>query len=99
MIDVGFKNFIRGNRITFILKPGSTKVKWLIKEALASRKIINCTQGKKVGSILILSTSHLVLSPLKYTSIIKRIKSDPNIINKINDSSLNKDLLEIISKD
>lgn len=99
MIDVGFKNYIRANRINFLLKPGSTKVKWLIKEALAGRRIINCTQGKKVGSILILNTSHLVLSPLKYSSIIKRLKSDQNIINKINNSTLDKDLLKIISKD
>ena len=74
MLDIGFKNYIDSKRIVAVFPTNSSKSKWLIKEAILSRKLINCTHGKKASSILILNTDHLVLSPLKHSSILKRLK-------------------------
>ena len=52
MFDVGFKNFIDKDRILLIMPPNSSKAKRIIKEALLSRKLINCTNGRKTGSYI-----------------------------------------------
>lgn len=78
MLDVGFKNYVDKDRVLFVLPPNTTKAKRIIKEALLSRKLINCTGGRKVNSILVLKTYHIVLSPLKCSSI----KNKLNLINE-----------------
>ena len=75
MFDVGFKNYIDKNRIIHIMPPNSSKAKRIIKEALLSRKLINCTNGRKTGSLLVLNTYHLILSPLKCSSINKKLET------------------------
>ncbi len=72
-IDIGFKNFIDESKIYCMIKPNTSKAKWLIKDALVSNKLINCTQGKKTSSIIILNTFHIVLSCLKDSSIKRRM--------------------------
>ena len=73
MFDVGFKNYIDKDRILLIMPPNSSKAKRIIKEALLSRKLINCTNGRKTGSLLVLNTYHLILSPIKYSSLNKKL--------------------------
>lgn len=97
MIDVGFKNYILIDKIDYILKPGSSKVKWLIRESYASNRLINCTQGKKVCSIIILSTNHVVLSCLKYSSLIKRLKTNEKINDMIKSENINKNLQNLLN--
>ena len=75
LIDVGFKNYIIGKSIVSILKPNTAKAKRLINEATLNNKLIDCTQGKKTTVLILLLTRHLVLSNLKYSSILKRIES------------------------
>jgi extracellular matrix regulatory protein A len=75
MIDVGYKNFIDEKEIREMIKPDSSRARWLRKEAIAGRNLIDCTQGRKTNSIIILKTGHLALSSLKYSSLLRRIKS------------------------
>jgi regulator of extracellular matrix RemA (YlzA/DUF370 family) len=75
LIDVGFKNYIAAKSIVSIIKPNTSKAKQLINEATLNNKLIDCTQGKKTSVLILLLTRHLVLSNLKYTSIIRRINS------------------------
>lgn len=69
MIDVGYKNFIIKKRIKTILKPHSARAKWLKREALAGRTLIDCTQGRKTNSLLILDSNHLILSPIHFQTL------------------------------
>ena len=78
MLDVGFKNYVDENRVVAIIPSNSSHARWLIKEAIAGRKLINCTHGKKTYSILILNTYHLVLTSLKCTSLSKRLNQVKN---------------------
>ena len=73
MIDVGFKNFIDPKRVKLTIPNNSSRARWLIKESIAARKLINCTNGKKTESLIILNTGHLVLSSLKKSSLEKKI--------------------------
>ena len=71
---VGFKNYVDKDRILLVMPPNTSKAKRIIKEALLSRKLINCTNGRKTGSLLILNTYHLILSPLKCSSLNKKLE-------------------------
>ncbi len=87
MIDVGFKNYVDKDRILFVIPPNTSKAKRIIKEALLSRKLINCTNGRKTSSILILNTYHLILSPLKCSSIKNKLDSIKNKTEEIKENS------------
>lgn len=97
LIDVGFKNYIVAKSIVSIIKPNTAKAKRLINEATLNNKLIDCTQGKKTSVLILLLTRHLVLSNLKYTSIIKRLNSMAEI-NKIIENNDNE-LLDNNKKD
>lgn len=87
MLDVGFKNYVDKDRILFVIPPNTSKAKRIIKEALLSRKLINCTNGRKVNSILVLNTYHMVLSPLKCSSIKNKLDSIKNKINSVEEKN------------
>ena len=79
MVDVGFKNYIDETKVVSVLTPNTSKARWLIKEAVSGRRLINCTQGKKACSLIILNTYHIVLSSLKCNSVLKRLNINKNI--------------------
>lgn len=98
MLDVGYKNYIDPTQIKKIITSGSSRAKWLKKEAIEGRTLIDCTQGRKTKCIIILKTNHIALSSLKYSSLIRRIKAF-----KANDKynhydNINKKLLNAIEK-
>lgn len=75
MLDIGYKNYIDPDQIDTVIDPYSSRAKWLKKEAVEGQTLINCTQGRKTNTLIILKTGHLVLSSLKYNSLIRRIKA------------------------
>lgn len=75
MIDIGYNNFINEKKIRKIMKFEKTKTKWLRKEAIVGNTLIDCTQGRKTNSLIIMKSGHVILSFLKLESIIKRLKS------------------------
>ena len=99
MLDIGYKNYIEPKQIKQIISPNSSKAKWLKKEAIEGRTLIDCTQGRKTNCMIILKTNHLVLSSLRYNSLIRRIKAISNN-NEINqkDVSITEELLKAIEK-
>ena len=75
MFDVGFKNYIRSDLIYKVIPTKSSFARWIVKEAIANKKIINCTQGGKTKSIIIMKSRHVVLSTIKCLSIKKRLET------------------------
>jgi regulator of extracellular matrix RemA (YlzA/DUF370 family) len=74
MIDIGFRNYIDEIRVTSVMEYNNSRARWFIREAIASNRLINCTQGKKAQSVIVLDTCHIVLSSLKYLSIKNKLK-------------------------
>jgi len=79
MVDVGFKNFVTKKHISLLIKPYTIKAKWLIKEAKLNSKLIDCTQGKKIGVLILLNSRHLILSPLKHSSLSRKLSSNEDV--------------------
>jgi extracellular matrix regulatory protein A len=75
MLDVGFKNYIRHDYITEIIKPSTSSAKMLSNEAIINKRVIDCTHGKKTKTLLLLKTRHLVLSAVKYSYFEKKVKT------------------------
>jgi len=96
MIDMGYKNFIDENLIREVITPETSKARWLRKEAIAGRMLIDCTQGRKTNTLLTLKTGHLVLSSLKYPSLLRRIKL-PKIKVAGKKKSINKEFFDAIN--
>jgi extracellular matrix regulatory protein A len=97
MIDVGYKNFIDEIRINEMVKPDCSHARWLRKEAIAGRMLIDCTQGRKTNSVIRMKSGHIILSSLRYTSLLRRLKSS-GIKVTLSRKDINKELLKEMDK-
>ncbi|OHD16250.1 MAG: hypothetical protein A2086_10950 [Spirochaetes bacterium GWD1_27_9] len=97
MIDVGYKNFIDEAKITEILKPDTSRSKWVRKEAVAGMTLIDCTEGRKTNCIILLKTGHTILSSIRFASLIRRLKSSGFVLKK-KEKDIKKDLIDAMEK-
>ncbi len=72
-INIGFGNIISAARIISIVNPGSRAIKRLKDEAKERGKLIDATEGKKVRSIIITDSDHIVLSAIQTETLLNRI--------------------------
>lgn len=72
-INIGFGNIISVQRIIAIINPGSRAIKRLKDEAKERGKMIDATEGKKVRSIIITDSDHLVLSAIQSETLLNRM--------------------------
>lgn len=72
-INIGFGNIISSSRIIAILNPGSRALKRLKDEAKERGKLVDATEGKKVRSIIITDSDHVVLSAIQSETLLNRI--------------------------
>ena len=72
LINVGFGNAIKVNRILAVVSPGSSPIRKLKDEARKEKKLIDVTEGRRTRAIIILDTGHLVLSSVQPETISHR---------------------------
>jgi regulator of extracellular matrix RemA (YlzA/DUF370 family) len=72
LINVGFGNAIKVNRILAVVNPGSSPIRKLKDEARKEQKLIDVTEGRRTRAIVILDTGHLVLSSVQPETISQR---------------------------
>jgi regulator of extracellular matrix RemA (YlzA/DUF370 family) len=72
LINVGFGNAIKVNRILAVVNPGSSPIRKLKEEARKEKKLIDVTEGRRTRAIIILDTGHLVLSSVQPETISQR---------------------------
>jgi extracellular matrix regulatory protein A len=72
-VHIGFDNMLAISKIVAILKPNSTHVRCIVKEARQKQLIVSTTQGKKVRSVILTSDGYVFLSTLNGRSITDRI--------------------------
>ncbi len=72
-INIGFGNIISVGRIIAILNPGSRALKRLKDEAKERGKLVDATEGKKVRSIIITDSDHVILSAIQPETLMNRI--------------------------
>ncbi len=85
MVDIGYKNYINERKVRKLLNYESSKGKWLKKEAIAGSFFIDCTQGRKANSVVVMKSGHVILSFMKSNSILKRLVKSGLMLGKRDD--------------
>lgn len=73
LINIGFGNAIKIDRIVAVVNPGSSPIRKLKDEARIEKKLIDVTEGRRTRAILILDSGHLVLSSVQPETISQRL--------------------------
>ncbi|HHL34869.1 MAG TPA: DUF370 domain-containing protein [Desulfobulbaceae bacterium] len=73
LINVGFGNAVKVNRILVVVNPGSSPIRKLKDEARREKKLIDVTEGRRTRAILLLDSGHLVLSSVQPETISQRL--------------------------
>ena len=76
MVNIGYGNFVSGERIIVVVSPESAPVKRIIGEAKEERRLIDATCGKKTRAVIITDSDHVILSALTTERIMKRSASE-----------------------
>ncbi|MGL5191599.1 MAG: extracellular matrix/biofilm biosynthesis regulator RemA family protein [Cetobacterium sp.] len=71
-INIGFGNFVLKNRVVAITSIESSPAKRLVREDRERGMLIEATQGRKVRSILIMDSDHVVTSANNPETLINR---------------------------
>ena len=62
LISIGNQHFIKSNFIVEILKPEGARAMRIRRKVAGSGMLINATEGKRIRSMIILNTGHVLLS-------------------------------------
>jgi len=73
-INVGHGNFIRMDRIVAILESGSLPMKRLRDRASDMNLLIDATAGRKMRSLIVTDSKHVVLSALAPQTVQERLQ-------------------------
>lgn len=74
LLNIGFGNVISASRVVAMVNPGSSPLKKLRQEAKQSGKLIDATEGKKVRSIIVTDSDHIVLSAIQVETLTQRFQ-------------------------
>lgn len=82
LINIGFGNFVSGNRVIAIVSPESAPIKRLIQEARDGNRLVDATYGRRTRAVLIMDNDHIVLSAVQPETVSNRVNDtaseDPN---------------------
>ena len=73
LVNIGFGNAVKINRILAVVNPGSSPIRKLKEDARVEKKIIDVTEGRRTRAIIILDSGHLVLSSVQPETINQRL--------------------------
>lgn len=73
LINIGFGNFVSGNRVIAIVSPESAPIKRLIQEARDGNRLVDATYGRRTRAVLIMDNDHIVLSAVQPETVSNRV--------------------------
>ena len=73
LVNIGFGNAVKINRILAVVNPGSSPIRKLKEEARTEKKLIDVTEGRRTRAIIVLDTGHLMLSSVQPETITQRL--------------------------
>ena len=76
LINIGFGNFVSGNRVIAIISPESAPIKRIIQEARESGMLIDATYGRRTRAVLVTDSGQVVLSAVQPETVENRVFND-----------------------
>lgn len=73
-INVGFKNTVNTERLIGISSPVSSGIKRTINAAKERGMLVDMTEGKRTGAVLVMESGHVILSINAPETLKKRIE-------------------------
>ena len=61
-INVGFNNMVLAERVVALISPDSAPIKRLIQDSRDTRRLLDCTCGRRTRSVIICDSGHVVMS-------------------------------------
>jgi regulator of extracellular matrix RemA (YlzA/DUF370 family) len=74
LLNVGHGNVVLKNRLIAMVAPNSSPCKRLIEESRQRMKLVDATQGRRVRSILVTDSDHVVLSAVALETMVQRFE-------------------------
>jgi len=75
LINIGFGNMVSANRMVAVVGSDSAPIKRIVGEAKSKSLLIDATFGRKCKSVLLMDSSHVVLSALSPETIGNRMEA------------------------
>ncbi len=75
LISIGFGNAVVAERIIAVITPLSASGKRIREEAKENELLIDATHGRKTRAIIIMDSSHVILSAMQPETIANRMAS------------------------
>lgn len=76
LINIGFGNAVVAERVIAVITPASASGKRLREEARDANRLIDATHGRKTRAIIIMDSSHVVLSAMQPETISNRLMNN-----------------------
>ena len=73
-VNIGFGNIVQQERIIAVVHPDSAPVRKMREGAKADKRLVDASQGRKVRSILITDSNHIILSATGLETLTLRLK-------------------------
>ena len=64
---------VLSERIVAIISPDSAPVKRLVQDSRASRRLLDCTSGRRTRSVIVTDSDHIILSAVQTETIAARL--------------------------
>jgi regulator of extracellular matrix RemA (YlzA/DUF370 family) len=62
LLNIGHGSTVAADEVIAILSPNSAPIKRLREEAREGKRLVDATHGRKLRSVILLKTNHLILS-------------------------------------
>ena len=75
LINIGFGNAVVAERVIAVITPMSASGKRIRDEAKENDLLIDATHGRKTRAIIVMDSSHVILSAMQPDTIANRLAS------------------------
>lgn len=97
-IHVGCGNVVNALEVECILYPNAEETKRRIKIAKETNKLLPVNRGRKIRSVLIMKSGHVMPCMLSYETVMNRLNGK-TMMGKVKDDSEIPDDVEIMEMD
>ena len=73
LVNIGFGNMVAAQRLLAVVSPDSAPIKRLAQEARERGLLIDASFGRRTRAVLVMDSSHVVLSALTPETILERV--------------------------
>lgn len=80
LLNIGFGNFVCADRLVAMVSPESAPIKRVIQDARDKGRLVDATCGRKIRTVLITDSEHVVLSAVQAETIIHRLDTKETFV-------------------